>query len=143
MRILPTLILTLATCVTGAASATDVYRWTDEKGVTHYSDTPPGDKKYERVNVRTGKASAPEQAIDADADAEAEGDAAPAAQAAPDPAIARAERCKNAQTNLIALRSNFDVNIEINGETRPLSPEEREQQIARNEEAETANCEGQ
>ena len=140
MRILPTAILTLAVCCcTGTAGATEVYRWTDEKGVTHYSDTPPpGDRKaYERVNVRTGKANAPEPA--AETDAASGSDAAQSTQAQVDPA-ARAERCQAAQRNLLLLRSDIDVAGEVDGQTRTLTAEEREKRIEQNERIVAESC---
>lgn len=140
MRILPTVILALAACCAGAASATDVYRWTDEKGVTHYSDTPPGNKKYERVNVRTGKASEPVQELQQEAPPKPTAPARATAQV--DPAV-RAERCQNARRNLIALRSNLDVTAEFDGETRTLTPEERATQLEQNEKIVSANCDNE
>lgn len=138
MRILPTAILALAVCCTGTVSATEVYRWTDDKGVTHYSDTPPANKKYERMNVRTGTVREPVQ----EAAEEAATDAATPARtmAQVDPAV-RAQRCETAQRNLIALRSNLDVTAEFDGETRNLTAEERTTQIAQNERIVAANCE--
>lgn len=138
MRTLPTAILALAVCCAGTASATDVYRWTDEKGVTHYSDTPPGDRKtYERVNVRTGKASAPETTAETNDNAGEE--TAQPIQAQVDPAV-RAERCQTAQRNLLLLRSDIEVAGEVDGETRTLTTEEREKQIAQNERVVANNC---
>lgn len=142
MRILPTAILALALalalCCAGTASATEVYRWTDDKGVTHYSDTPPANKNYERVNVRTGKVSEPAQEPAEAAAADAATPARTMAQV--DPAV-RAQRCETAQRNLIALRSNLDVTAEFDGETRNLTAEERTTQIAQNERIVAANCE--
>jgi glutaredoxin len=36
----------------GSASA-QMFKWVDEKGVTHFSDTPPPDKKGKTVNVKS------------------------------------------------------------------------------------------
>jgi hypothetical protein len=41
------LMLVLAMTPGGAA----VYRWVDDKGVTHYSETPPPDKKAKEVEL--------------------------------------------------------------------------------------------
>ena len=128
MRYLPILPLALMLLASGSvALASEVYRWTDERGVVHYSDTPPDSSKFERVNVRTGAASRePEPA-----EVEAEADAA-------DPAT---EACNNARRNLIALRSTLEVAGEFDGETRVLSPEERQDQIERNEQLVAIHCE--
>lgn len=143
MRILPTAILALTVCCAGAAGATEVYRWTDEKGVTHYSDTPPSNTRYERVNVRTGKATSSEAETGTNEEAATDAATPPArTQAQVDPAV-RAERCQTARRNLIALRSNLDVTAEFDGETRALTAEERERQIAQNERVVAANCETQ
>ncbi|MGE0208316.1 MAG: DUF4124 domain-containing protein [Lysobacteraceae bacterium] len=113
------------------AGASDVYRWVDEKGVSHYSDKPPADGKFERVNVRAGGASAVSTPDPAAAEQE------PAKE---DPAIARAERCKSARANLAALRSNLEVSIEDNGKTRALSESERLEYADRNERAIALDC---
>jgi hypothetical protein len=42
--------------------AAPVYKWVDEKGVTHYSEAPPRDRKAQEVGVQpapAGKASQP------------------------------------------------------------------------------------
>ena len=53
-------LLLLAT----AASATDLYKWKDAQGVTHYSESPPAGQKYEsrRVDDRGGVSAAEEAA---------------------------------------------------------------------------------
>ncbi|HZR36310.1 MAG TPA: DUF4124 domain-containing protein [Nevskia sp.] len=57
MRIL--IAVTLA-CLSSAAVAGDVYRWTDDKGVVHYSDKPqaPSDKPAELPHLQTYSHSA-------------------------------------------------------------------------------------
>ena len=80
--------LALAGATLDATAGGEVYRWTDEKGIAHYTDTPPASGKYERVNVRTGGASAEAQAKD-----EASTDAAAAdSSAKKTPAQERADR---------------------------------------------------
>jgi hypothetical protein len=52
MRTALLLVLALAAGLSGAASASDVWKWVDERGITHYSDQPvPGAIKIE---VRAG-----------------------------------------------------------------------------------------
>jgi hypothetical protein len=50
-----TLIGVTLACLSSAAFAGDVYRWTDEKGVVHYSDKPqaPSDKPVELPHLQT------------------------------------------------------------------------------------------
>lgn len=56
MRTAFVLVLALAASgLSGAASASDVWKWVDEKGITHYSDQPvPGATK---VEIRAGNIS--------------------------------------------------------------------------------------
>lgn len=40
-----------------AVSATATYKWTDEQGNTVYSQQPPAQGEYERLDIRTGTAT--------------------------------------------------------------------------------------
>ncbi len=53
--------LALAAMIPAAAAA--MYKWVDEKGVTHYTEEPPPDRKSTRVDIRS---SAPETAQSAE-----------------------------------------------------------------------------
>ena len=79
-------IFSAALLVAGAvALAQPVYKWTDDKGQVHYSETPPP-QDATQVKVPTGgPASAPA------APAEAKSDAAPPAAGTPE---ARQKRCE-------------------------------------------------
>ncbi|HPA02243.1 MAG TPA: DUF4124 domain-containing protein [Chiayiivirga sp.] len=128
--------LALAGATLDATAGGEVYRWTDEKGIAHYTDTPPASGKYERVNVRTGGASAEAQAKD-----EASTDAAAAdSSAKKTPAQERAERCKAARANLAALHSSLEVSIEENGKPRALTEEERLEHADRSERIIASDC---
>jgi hypothetical protein len=74
---LSSVVIALAACLAHAprSEASDVYKWTDEKGVAHYADAPPEGRKYERVNVSSGATTT----------SAAEEDAAPAETAADRP----------------------------------------------------------
>ena len=47
--------LMLALALAAATAAAQIYKWVDEKGVTHYSESPPPDKKA--TKVETGPAA--------------------------------------------------------------------------------------
>ena len=52
-------VLFLACADAGAA----LYKWVDEKGVTHYTEEPPPDRKSTRIEIRSdGPAAPPEKA---------------------------------------------------------------------------------
>ncbi|MDT8319970.1 MAG: DUF4124 domain-containing protein [Xanthomonadales bacterium] len=63
---------------TAALAATEVYRWTDENGVVHFVDTPPGDTETQRLEIdeayrpgTTGAYPAPGDTTTGDGDAPA------------------------------------------------------------------------
>ncbi|MDP2809404.1 MAG: DUF4124 domain-containing protein [Rhodocyclaceae bacterium] len=52
----------LAACLAifaGPAAAGEVYRWVDEQGKTHFSDTPPIQRKAEKIEIRPVMPSSP------------------------------------------------------------------------------------
>jgi hypothetical protein len=44
----------VACLVISTAEAQEIYKWVDEKGVTHYSDTPPPDKQSKDIDTVKG-----------------------------------------------------------------------------------------
>jgi hypothetical protein len=50
-RLLPRLTA-LATAAVVAAAAAPMYKWVDEKGVTHFSENPPADGKATKIEVK-------------------------------------------------------------------------------------------
>jgi hypothetical protein len=44
-------VLLIAAALAAAAAGAHVYKWVDEKGVTHYSETPPQGRRAEEVKV--------------------------------------------------------------------------------------------
>lgn len=50
MRLLPVFCAALLGA-SGALAATEVYRWTDENGVVHFVDTPPGNSEARKVVI--------------------------------------------------------------------------------------------
>jgi hypothetical protein len=55
------LVTVLGVILWAAPASAQLYKWTDERGVTHYSEKPPADKKGAPVTLRdaTGGAGAP------------------------------------------------------------------------------------
>jgi len=45
--------------MTTFAAAQTMYKWVDEKGVTHYTDAPPPDGKGQKIDIRATPPSAP------------------------------------------------------------------------------------
>ncbi len=141
---LSSVVIALAACLAHAprSEASDVYKWTDEKGVVHYADAPPEGRKYERVNVSSGATTT----------SAAEEEAAPAEAAATDQespegamaryTAARAQNCMIARDNLAAFEQFENVQKDIDGDGTPevLTPEQRETEIARNRDLVARSC---
>jgi len=104
----------LSLAVTGAATASDIYKWTDEDGNVHYTDRPEG-VQAERVGIdssRTDQNRVLEMAqarVDAQADAVEAKDAAAASTAEQEKLHAENERlernCKTARERMQQLVS--------------------------------------
>ena len=131
------------------AFAQAVYTWKDDKGVTHYSDSPPpaGAKKK---NMRTSadpvtapKPVAEVKAADA-ADAAAKPDnAAQQAAAAEQQAKQREQACKQAQANIAVLNSQAGVTVDRDGDGKGdavLDTKQRAQEVQAMQAVASANC---
>jgi hypothetical protein len=138
------------------AFAQAVYTWKDDKGVTHYSDSPPpagAKKKNVRTSadpVTTPKPVAEVKAADA-ADAAAKPDNAAeqasrqAAQqaAAEQQAKQREQACKQAQANIAVLNSQAGVTVDRDGDGKGdavLDDKQRQQEVQAMQSVASANC---
>jgi hypothetical protein len=133
MRILPIALATAALLGFTLAHAADVYRWTDDKGVTHFADAPPQGVKFERVNARTG-------AVNQESEDKAAANAAAKAEISAEEAAAKAERCRIAESNLSNLRAGVAMMADASGQARYLTEDEQKAQIANNERIVKDDC---
>lgn len=140
---LSSVVIVMAACLVHAprGEASDVYKWTDAKGVVHYADAPPEGQKYERVKVSSGATTT------TSAEEEAPAEAAPAKQETQEEAMARyaaarAQNCKIARENLAAFDQFGNVQKDVDGDGTPevLTPEQREAEIARNRDLVARSC---
>src|SRR5690606_7047568 len=102
------------------AVAQQVYRWVDENGIVHYSDTPPPEKKdLERVNVRTTGAAklTAEELAAAETAEKARPESAQAAKRA-EAEAKKEQNCKSARSSLLALNSGSEVSGDFDGVLR-------------------------
>jgi hypothetical protein len=107
----PIVVLVATFGLMAVAQAADLYKWTDDKGVLHYSDTPPpGHADATRVRVKSGVSdeSAPPAAATAVAEADKPKDAAKPNPPAPAP-MDRNTACEQARSNLNLLQSKYAV----------------------------------
>ena len=123
------LLLVLST----SAMASQIYKWVDDKGVTHFGAQPPQGQDATSINTATPPPRAP---------APTPAPAAPsndAQQKAIDDKVKdqvakqEAERkkyCESARTNLAQLENNPRVRVEgDNGELRRIGEDERQQRV--------------
>jgi hypothetical protein len=130
--------------VSGAEAST-VYKWTDDKGVVQYTDSPPEGRQFVRMQI--GGAGARSDAAGAKGDAGADGEAAAdgeateeAASEGPSPAEQRLQtmkaNCATARDNLRTLERFEVVTIDVDGDGKAetLDAAGREKAIADNKE---------
>jgi Domain of unknown function (DUF4124) len=91
----PILLLALAFFCLGAAADTFIYKWKDDKGVTHFSESPPPNVNAEKVGIK----------VDRTPTAIAQSQAAAQKSVDDKERIRRAAACKAALAQITMLRS--------------------------------------
>lgn len=131
------LLITAALCFSGKSHATEIYKWVDEQGVTHYSARPPENQEnYEEIKVRRRNAyrthTPTTSAATSDADNTATEDeeesfTEPGREVSVDNPDKIAENCARARQNINTINSKRRVLLDDGqGGKRRLSDEERE-----------------
>tara|TARA_B110000495_G_C22755482_1_gene442509 strand:+ start:231 stop:710 length:480 start_codon:yes stop_codon:yes gene_type:complete len=142
---IPLLLITF----TSAALASEVFKWVDEEGITHYDERAPKDNDYSLIKtygeVPSGSEEAKQrleqQRADKQAGAAKSITYAEQKKASDEAAKVRAENCKGAQKNLTIIQENARVRIlGDDGKLRYLSEDERQSQINKAKNMITANC---
>lgn len=134
----------LLLALSASAMASQVYKWVDAQGVTHFGAQPPQGQQATTINTAAPPPKAAEPA------------AAPTVESIADPeqaaidekvkqqiATQEAERrkyCQTVRTNLAQLENNPRVRVEVDGEVRRLNEEERQQRISEAKQAIGENC---
>jgi hypothetical protein len=126
MRIETFVTALLLAAAPSALQAAKLYKWVDERGVTHYADRPPAQPSFEEIEIKEPKR-----------EAQGEEASAPAADQAPTPGErisaeeARRRNCESSRSVLAQLEANPQVRMDTNGDgvLEDLSPAERRAQI--------------
>jgi hypothetical protein len=120
------LMLMLLVAIALPAAGQQLYRWKDENGVVHYTDSPPADKTYET------------RAIVPDPDPPA----TVAAPAAAPPPAAPSERCLQARANLQVFDTSEGVSMDTDGDgvEEQLQGQAREREHQRARDLVQAEC---
>jgi hypothetical protein len=134
----------LMLALSATAMASQVYKWVDAQGVTHFSAQPPQGQPATAINT---SAPPPRQAP---------AEPAPSVEELLDPeqaaidkkvkeqvAAQEAERkqyCASARTNLAQLENNPRLRIEDEGEVRRIDENERQERITELKKSIAENC---
>ena len=116
-KLLALIAITVALC--SSATAGQYYRWTDENGVTHYTDKPPANRETKTVNTSNVHGTTPTSTP-----ATEEAEASEETVEAPPVREKSPERCAIARQNLKSISENARVRIKENGEFRYLNEKE-------------------
>ena len=143
MMILGSLLLTLST----TAMASQVYKWVDDKGVTHFGANPPQGQAATSVNTVVAQpkktaakaATAAPTAVDS-GEAEQKAIDAKVKQQVAEQTAERKKYCESVRTNLAQLQNNPRLLTEVNGEQVRLGEDERQAKIAETQKAIKENC---
>lgn len=136
----------LLLAISASAMASQVYKWVDAQGVTHFSAQPPQGQEATSVNTAapppkpTVAEEKPAPTFDSIADPE---QAAIDEKVKKEVAAEQAKRkqyCEDVRTNLAQLQNNPRLRMEIDGEVRRLSEDERQSRIAETQKSISANC---
>ena len=142
-RIILTTSLLLA--LSASAMASQVYKWVDAQGVTHFGSQPPQGQSATSINTSAPQPKAVEEeqpapTFESIADPE---QAAFDKKAKEEVAAKEAERkkyCEDVRTNLAQLENNPRIRVEVEGEVRRLGEDERQQRITEAKKAIAENC---
>jgi hypothetical protein len=140
------LLLALST----SAVASQVYKWVDAQGVTHFGAQPPEGQQATSVNTSVPKPRPSLPRLDSEQPEPAVPKSTPVGdqkaideKVKADVAAQEAERrkyCETIRTNLAQLQNNPRLRAEVDGEMRRLSEEERQSRIKDAEKAIGENC---
>ncbi len=124
-RLMTSLIVSaLALGVAPAAFAGEVYQWKDANGVTHYSQTPPAQGKFQARSIYQRERATDDQAAATDAPAES-------------------PQCTTARKNIDLLMSGAKLQMDSDGDGKPdrdLSDSDREKQLQIAQTVSRVNC---
>ena len=119
-----------------SAMATQLYRWVDENGVTQFSQQPPAEDQYQRLQVKpapelgTGSLA---PASDASAEEQTEAtEPAAAPQPTPEQQAKLAEQCDALRANLTTMQNNPRLRRTLeDGTVERIGEDERQAMIAK------------
>jgi hypothetical protein len=122
----------------GSALAGKLYKWTDEKGLVHYSEHKPVNLNSEVIKTKTGHSDPVPPVATTPVPT---GDTKAAAEADTKAALKDPERCASARKNQETLKTFARIKVKgDNGEYRYLTPDEQKQKIGEANKAIEESC---
>jgi hypothetical protein len=121
------------------ATAGQIYKWVDAQGNVHFGSQPPEGKDSEAVNPNISQPKTPKPPKQSRDEAQEKVDE----KVKKDVAQQEKERkafCDATRANLAQFKNNPRIRMEIDGEVRHLTEEERQDRIAKSEAAIKENC---
>jgi hypothetical protein len=109
--------------VAPAVFAGEVYQWKDANGVTHYSQTPPPQGKFQARSIYQRQTAAPGQTVDS--------------------APVESPQCTTARKNIELLMSGAKLQMDSDGDgkaDRDLSDSDRDKQLQIAQTVSRVNC---
>ncbi len=125
-----------ALLASATVTATELYKWTDDKGVIHYSDTPPPKGKDGTQRMRLTGTESPDPAAAAEANKPPAKEPAPTSL--PDTPENRKRACDQARSALELLQGDGPVADAASG--KPLEANERADRSAAAQRIASAYC---
>lgn len=127
------LLLGLATAILSTAQAQQFYKWKDEKGATHYSQTPPPARNSQTLSIKARAATAAPATTPVAAPVAKPGaskDTAAKAPSTPPKQKLSAEACQQIKSNLELLQSGRRLyQNDAGGERSYITEEQKAVQI--------------
>lgn len=134
----------LLLALSASAMASQVYKWVDAQGVTHFGAQPPQGQQATTINTAVPQAKTAEPlatpTFESTADPEQAAIDEKVKQQVATQEAERKQYCQTVRTNLAQLENNPRVRVEVDGEVRRLNEEERQQRIGEAKQAIAKNC---
>ncbi|MDA7089138.1 DUF4124 domain-containing protein [Pseudomonas sp. SA3-5] len=134
----------LLLALSASVMASQVYKWVDAQGVTHFGAQPPQGQQATTINTAAPPAKTVESVatptFERIADPEQAAIDEKVKQEVASQEIERKKYCETVRTSLSQLENNPRVRVEVDGEVRRLNEEERQQRISEAKQAIGKNC---
>lgn len=126
------LLAAAAVLISNAQAATEVYKWTDEKGLVHYTDAPPEGHQYEKLNLGSSRTLSEAPPPTPELPVEVPKVPQPVTQS----------NCEIARKNLNTFATNENISMDNDGDGKPeaLDAAQRAKEVTRNQELVKIYC---